>query len=251
MWAWASAVCARFPWYPARARACGGSPCPHPLHPQPVGSGCQPRAPRTSGRLWVSAQLWTPHTKARDAARSRGALVPPPQQAKPACNSARLWVGDWSPHPHPPHREPVGSGPRPHAPRTGGRASGGVQPGTPRTQTRSAPPPGTLVPPHSTQSQYPRGRAGGLVAGPHAHSPRTHSQWVTAPGRTPQGRAVRRGTAPNPGRPTSRQGMPRAPSSRPHSGQSQRAKAGLPAGERATPSQARGQRDRATPRRAK
>ena len=26
----------------------------------------------------------------------------------------------------------------------------------------------------------------GLVTGPHAHTPRTHSQWVVGPGRTPQ-----------------------------------------------------------------
>ena len=42
----------------------------------------------------------------------------------------------------------------------------------------------------------------GLVTGPHAHTPRTHSQRVAGPGRTPQGRAVGRGRAPNPGHPT-------------------------------------------------
>ena len=47
--------------------------------------------------------------------------------------------------------------------------------------------------PHSVHSQLARVRAGVLVPGPHAHTPRTHSQWVTGPGRTFQGRAVRRG----------------------------------------------------------
>ena len=42
----------------------------------------------------------------------------------------------------------------------------------------------------------------GLVAGPHAHTPRTHSLWVAHPGSTPQGRAVGRGRAPNTGRTT-------------------------------------------------
>ena len=53
--------------------------------------------------------------------------------------------------------------------------------------------------------------------------------------------------APHPGKGR----PPRAPSCRPHSVQSQHKKAGLPAGGRATPSKARGRRDRATPARAK
>ena len=56
----------------------------------------------------------------------------------------------------------------------------------------------------------------GLVTDPHAHTSRTHSQWVAGPGRTPQGRAVGRERAPNPGCPTRRQEAPppRAPSCR-------------------------------------
>ena len=34
--------------------------------------------------------------------------------------------------------------------------------------------------------QHARARAVGLVTGPHARTPRTHSQWVVGPGRTPE-----------------------------------------------------------------
>ena len=74
---------------------------------------------------------------------------------------------------------------------------------TPRQEAPSSRSP--LCCPHSAQSQLARARAEGLVTGLHAHIPRTHSQWVAGPGRTPQGRAVRWGTAPIPGRPTPRQ----------------------------------------------
>ena len=39
--------------------------------------------------------------------------------------------------------------------------------------------------PHNAQSQLSRARAVGLVTGPHARTPRTHSQWVLGPGRLP------------------------------------------------------------------
>ena len=48
----------------------------------------------------------------------------------------------------------------------------------------------------------------GLVMAPRAHTPHTHSQWVAGLGRTPQGRAVGRGRAPNTGRPTPSQEAP-------------------------------------------
>ena len=70
-----------------------------------------------------------------------GALVPPPQLAKTARMSAHCGVGDGSPRPHPKHPQPVGSGPRPHAPRTGGRAWESAQSWSPHTQARGAPPP--------------------------------------------------------------------------------------------------------------
>ena len=48
----------------------------------------------------------------------------------------------------------------------------------------------------------------GLVTGPHAYTPRTRSQWEAGPGRTPQGRGVRRWWAPNQGRTTLTQERP-------------------------------------------
>ena len=103
---------------PARKSArCGlrdGSPRPHPPQPQPVGSG-----PRSHARPHERSGVVERPTP--DAARpgkrrpAPGTLMPPPQRAKPARKSARCGVGDGSPCPHPPHRQPVGSGPRTHA----------------------------------------------------------------------------------------------------------------------------------------
>ena len=59
--------------------------------------------------------------------------------------------------------------------------------------TLDAPHPGKKRPPrapscrpHSAPSKHAKARAVGLVTGPHAHSPRPHSQWTGSPGRTPQ-----------------------------------------------------------------
>ena len=137
-----------------------------------------------------------------------GALLPPPKRARPARKSARCWVGDGSPRPHPPHSQPVGSRPRPHAPRTDGWAGESAQLRTPNSQARGSPPRLPFCCPHSAQSQLARARAVGLVTGPHAHAPRTDNQWVAGPGRTAQGRAVVRGRAPNPRRTTLRREAP-------------------------------------------
>ena len=127
------------------------------------------------------------------------------------------------PRPQPPHPQPVGSGPRPHAPGTSARAWESAQARKPHTQASDAPCQALSCRPESTQSQITRARAEGLVTGPHRFTCRIHSQWVAGPGRTPQGWAVGRGRAPNPGRPTPRQQTtpPRAPSCGPHSAQSQ------------------------------
>ena len=84
-----------------------GSPRPHPLHPQPVGSGPQPHA-RKDEWLGVGERQTpdAPHT---------GTLIPAPQRAKSARKSARCGFNDGSPRPHPGHPQPVGGGPRPHA----------------------------------------------------------------------------------------------------------------------------------------
>ena len=117
---------------------------------------------------------------------SPGALVPPPQRAKPARTSARCGVGDGSPRLQPPHPQPVGSGPRPHPPKDG-RWDVGQRP------TPDAPHPGKRRPPRapsrrprSARGQLTRARAVELVTGPHTRTPHTHSQWVVDPGRTPQ-----------------------------------------------------------------
>ena len=79
----------------ARARALGLVTGPHtgtpPTHSQWVlGPGRTPQ--RTGGRGWESAPHLAPHTEARGA--TPGALVLPPQRAKPACKSVHCGVGD-------------------------------------------------------------------------------------------------------------------------------------------------------------
>ena len=161
------------------------SPRPPPLHPQPVGSGPLPHA-QTDERSGVGERLSpdAPHPAKRRP--PPGTLMPPPQRAKPARKSARCWVGDGSPCWHPAHPQPVGSGLRPHA-RTDKWSGVGERP------TLDAPHPGRRRPPrapscrpHSAQSQIAGARAVGLVAGLHARTPRTHSQWVVGPSRTPE-----------------------------------------------------------------
>ena len=97
------------PPHDARVRAVGLVTGPHariPPQPQPVGSGPQQPAQRAGSRGWESARPRTPHSQAGGA--PPGALVPPPQRAKPARKSARCGVGDGSPHPQPP--APTASG---------------------------------------------------------------------------------------------------------------------------------------------
>ena len=163
---------------PARKDArCGvgdGSPRPHPPHPQPGGSGPRPHARKDE---W-SGLGERPTPGARHPGKRRpppGALVPPPQRAERALKSARGGVDAGFPRPQPPHPQPVGSGPRRHAPNDG--RSGVQARGTPRAPSCR---------PHSAQSQLARARAVGLVTGPHARTPRSHSQWVVGPGRTPE-----------------------------------------------------------------
>ena len=67
----------------------------------------------------------------------------------------------------------------------------------------------------------------GLVTGPHARTPRTLSQWVVGPGRTLERMRGRGLESARPWTPhtEARGAPPRAPSCRPHSAQSQRARA--------------------------
>ena len=86
-----------------------------------------------------------------------GALVWPRQRAKPVRKSACCGVDDGSPRPHSPHPQPVGSGPRPHAARTGGRAWERYITRTPHTQARGVPPRAPSARPNSAQSKLARG----------------------------------------------------------------------------------------------
>ena len=128
----------------ARVRAMGLVTGPHARTPRThsqwvVGPGRTPE--RTRGRWWETARPRTPHSQARGAPPLR-TLMPPPQRAKPARKSARCRVGDGSPYPQPPHPQPVGSGPRPHA-RTDERSGVGERPSPGRpTPRQEAPPPG-------------------------------------------------------------------------------------------------------------
>ena len=149
----------------ARCGVGDGSPRPHPPHPQPVGSRPRPHA-RTDERSGVGEHPSpdAPHPGKR---RPPGALVPPPQRAKPARKSARCGVGDGSPCPHPPHPQPVGSGPRSHA-RTDERSGLGERP------SPDAPHPGKRRPPWESSCR-----------------PRTHTPAPAARGRrTPTARPV-------------------------------------------------------------
>ena len=192
-----------------RARAVGFVTGPHAhtpcTHSQWVaGPGCGPQ-----GRAVGRGRAPNPGCLTRrQGAPPQGTLVPPQRHAKPARRSARCGVGRGSPHPDPPHPQPVGIGPRPQTPRTSCWAWESAQPQTSHTQARGAPPRAPSCCSNSAQSQLARARAVGEVAGPHTHSPRTNSQWVAGPGRTPGGRAVGRGRAPNPERHTLRKEAP-------------------------------------------
>ena len=115
----------------------------------------------------------------------------------------------------------VSPGRTPH--RTGGWGWESARPWTPHTQARGAPPRAPSCRPHGAQSQLARARAVALVTGPHTRIPRTHSQWVVGPGRTPQRTGGRVWESARTRTPQSqaRGAPPRAPSCRPHGAQSQ------------------------------
>ena len=95
--------------------------------------------------------------------------MPPPQRAKPARKSARCGVGDRTPCPHPPHPQPVGSGPRPHARNDECSGAGERPPRTPHTQVRGALP-GTLMLPSQCAKPARKSARCGVGDG----SPRPH-----------------------------------------------------------------------------
>ena len=140
---------------------------------------------RTSGRGWESARPRTPHTQ--ETGPPPGAPSCCPHSAQSQLARARaVGVGDGSPRRHPPHPQPVGSGPRPHAPKdewsgVGERPS----PDAPHPGKRR-PPRAPSCRPHGAPRQHARACAVGLVTGPHARIPRTHSQWVVGHGHAPE-----------------------------------------------------------------
>ena len=147
-----------------------------------VGPGLTPE--QTSGRGWESARPRTPHTQAGGA--PPGTLMPRPERAKPVRKSARCGIGDGSPCQHPPHPQPVGSGPRPHARKDEWSGVGERPTPDAKHPGRRRPPRAPSCRPHSAQRQLARARAVGLLTGPRARTPRTHSQWVVGPGRRPE-----------------------------------------------------------------
>ena len=177
----------------ARARAVGlvtGPPRRHPPHPQPVGSGPRPHAQKDEWSGWESADQGRPTP--RQEAPPPGTLMPPPQRAKPARKSAWCGVGDRSPRQHPPHPQPVGSGPRPHA-RKDEWSGVGERP-TPHAPHpgRERPPRAPSCRPYSAPSQHARPArksARGTVGdgSPHPHHP------VTGPRNHPTGSAQPQG----------------------------------------------------------
>ena len=132
------------------------------------------------------------------------------------------------PHAHPPctHSQWV-VGPGRTLERTSGRGWESARPRTPHTQARGAPTQAPSCRPHSAPRQLARARAVGLVTGPDVRTPRTQSQWVVGPDRTPEktrGRgweSARRRMPQN----QARSAPPLEPSCRPHSAQSQLARA--------------------------
>ena len=144
--------------------------------------------------------------------------MPPPQRAKPACKSARCGVGDRSPRPHPPHRQPVGCGPRPHAQtdersgrpqhvvseplqpaqRACSRGRGSARPQTPLATADGTPRGDAQPPPPQRAAPACKGARRAAGAGsPRPHRPHPgHTDRGTLAAR-PRGRAAGGGTAPD------------------------------------------------------
>ena len=175
-----------------------------------MGERLSPDAPHPARRRPHRAPSCRPHSAQSQLARARAVgLVTGPHARIPRTHSQ--WV--------------VGPGRTPE--RTGGRGWESARSRTPHTQAGGAFPGRPRAGPHSAQSQLPRARAVGLVTGPHARTPRTHSQWVVGPGGTPEQTRGRGWESARPRTPhTQARGVPpRAPPCRPESAQSQPARA--------------------------
>ena len=140
-----------------------------------------------------------------------GALLQPPQSAKPARKSARCGVGDGSPGPHTAHPWKRGSGPRPPAPSTGGSGREGALLRTPLTQARGAPPGRPRAAPTERYASSQERELWGSWRVPWADTPCAHRKQAAGPSRLLQGRAVEGSREPNPGQPTERHEAPPLP----------------------------------------
>ena len=158
-----------------QVRAVGRGRAPHPERPTPRQEA--PSPPRTPSCRSRSAQSQLTRSRAVGLLTGPGTHTP---------RTHSHWVPDARPKNG---RSGVGERPTPDAAHPGKRH----------------PPKAPSCRPRSARSQLARPRAVGLGTGPHAHPPYSHSQWLAGPGRTPQKRAVGRGRAPHPGRPTPRQ----------------------------------------------
>ena len=200
-----------------------GQPGPHARtpHPRPVGSGPRPHAEKDDwSGVGECPSPDAPHPGKRRP--PRGVLVRPPQRAKPARKSARCGVGDGSPRSHPPHPQPVGSGPRPPARKDEWPGVGERPTWTPNTQARGAPP----GQPHAAPTAIRSARCGVGDGSPSLHPPQPqpvgNGPWPHA--RTDERSRV--GERPSPDAPhPGKRCPPRAPLCCPHSAQSQLAEA--------------------------
>ena len=156
----------------ARARAVGLVTFPHACISRTHSQWVVGPAARQRGRVVGDGRAPYPRRPtSRQGAPPPGALMPPPQRAKSARKSALCGVGDRSTRPHPPHPQPVGSGPLPHTSKDE-RSGVGERPTPDATHPGKRRPPGApWCRHHSAQSQLARARAVGLMTGPHA---RTH-----------------------------------------------------------------------------
>ena len=122
----------------------------------------------------------------------------------PSSHKVAHAVGKAGPHARTPHPQPMGSRPRPHAPRTGHRREDSARPRTPLTEARGASHLSPLCRPHSAQSQLARAHAVGSVMGSHAGILRAHGKRAAGPHHLHQGRTVGGGRVPNPRHPAAR-----------------------------------------------
>ena len=137
--------------------------------PLGVGERLTPEAPHPSKRCPPRAPSCRPHSAQSQRTRARAVgWVTGPHARTPRIHSQ--WV----------------VGPRRTTEKTSGQGWGSARPRTSHTQAGGAPPGPPSCRPHSAQSQHARVRAVGLMTGPHARTPRTHSQWVVGPRRTPE-----------------------------------------------------------------